>query len=174
MIAMAGFMAISASAQYAPSSLNFKKGKLADNNGKVLSEEQVIAAIGQNIYEETYVGARKQIKTGKTLVKVGIPVAVAGIVITGIGSSKLDGTSISDALADTATDEQKQAALISIGGSLISSIGGVCIDAGIPLWVIGKKRLKWIAEDYNAKNVSYVPSVKVGTAAHGYGLTVTF
>ena len=58
-----------------------------------------------------------------------------------------------------------------LGGTLLMAAGGVALDAGIPLAIIGKKRLNWVADDYNArKNLAY----QIGATPSGVGLAVRF
>lgn len=50
-------------------------------------------------------------------------------------------------------------------------MGGVLLDIGIPLSIIGKKRLDWVADDYNArKGLTY----QIGATPSGVGFALNF
>ena len=58
-----------------------------------------------------------------------------------------------------------------LGGTLLMAAGAVALDAGIPLAIIGKKRLNWVADDYNAKHgLTY----QIGATPNGVGLAFRF
>ena len=63
--------------QYA-TSLHREKGNLVDGRGLVLSDNEVLNLIGDEIYNETYVGAKKQCKAGRTLIWSGAAGMLAG------------------------------------------------------------------------------------------------
>ena len=46
---------------------------LADQRGNILSNQEVLTLVGQDIYNQTYVGAQKQRKAGKALISTGSP-----------------------------------------------------------------------------------------------------
>ena len=60
--------AYAALAQYVPSQIEQKKGRLLDDNGEVMPDYMVQRLVGDDIYNQTYVGAVKQYKTGKRLI----------------------------------------------------------------------------------------------------------
>ncbi len=53
------------------------------------------------------------------------------------------------------------------------AVGGTLLSIGIPLKVIGTKRLKWIASDYNARH-STTASLSIGPTPDGLGLMLYF
>ncbi len=58
-----------------------------------------------------------------------------------------------------------------LGGLLLELTGSAALDAGIPLAIIGKKRLDWVADNYNGGvNLTY----HVGATPNGFGLTLRF
>ncbi len=147
---------------------------LADQRGNILSNQEVLTLVGQDIYNQTYVGAQKQRKAGKTLIWSGIGGLVGGGVLYGAGLAK-----IADKVTQNSSKEEIQKALeanpgsagMILGGTLLMVAGGVALDAGIPLAIIGKKRLNWVADDYNArKNLAY----QIGATPSGVGLAVRF
>ena len=60
-------LAQSANAQYAR-----KGADLVNQNGVVLSDQDIIDLVGGNIFDETVIGARKQYKAGKSLITGGL------------------------------------------------------------------------------------------------------
>ena len=83
-------LAQNASAQYA-GPIHRNGAYLADARGNILSDQEVLTLIGEQVYDETYVGASKQRKTGKTLIWSGIGGLVGGAVLYGVGVSKVSG-----------------------------------------------------------------------------------
>lgn len=172
---IAAFLCLSqnANAQYA-GPLHRDGAYLADQRGNILSNHEVLSLIGQDIYDQTYVGAQKQRKAGKTLIWSGIGGLVGGGVLYGAGLAK-----IADKVTQNSSKEEIQKALeanpgsagMILGGTLLMVAGGVALDAGIPLAIIGKKRLDWVADNYNGrKNLAY----QIGATPSGVGLAVRF
>ena len=147
---------------------------LADQRGNILSNQEVLMLVGQDIYNQTYVGAQKQRKAGKALIWSGVGGMVGGAVLYGVGFSK-----IADKVNQNSSKDEIQRALegtpgsagMILGGTLLMAAGSLALDAGIPLAIIGKKRLNWVADDYNArKNLAY----QVGATPNGVGIAVRF
>ena len=162
-----------ANAQYA-GPIHREGANLADMRGNILTDHEVLNLIGEQVYDETYVGACKQRKAGKTLIWSGLGGVVGGAVLYGAGYAK-----IADKVNQNSTKEEIQRALeatpgsagMILGGNLLMSAGALALDAGIPLAIIGKKRLNWIADDYNArKGLAY----QVGVTPNGVGLALRF
>lgn len=146
-----------------PGQIRYRGGDLVDSQGNVIKPEDIRFYIGNQIYEDTYVGARKQLRSGKTLVWIGAPVAVAGIVmmIAGLNSMEYD------------DGEYYDYGLYS-AGLLAGLAGSTCIDVGIPLLVIGKKRLEWIADDYNGRLHGSRRQPYISTSSKGFGIALNF
>ena len=74
---VAAFLCIaqSANAQYARKGAN-----LVDQNKVVLSDQALIMLVGNDIYEQTVIGARKQYKAGNGLIWGGVAGIAAGFV----------------------------------------------------------------------------------------------
>ena len=166
-------LAQNASAQYA-GPIHRNGAYLADARGNILSNHEVLNLIGEQVYDETYVGASKQRKAGKTLIWSGIGGLVGGGVLYGAGFAK-----IADKVTRNSSKEEIQKALednpgsagMILGGTLLMAAGGVALDAGIPLAIIGKKRLNWVADDYNAKKgLTY----RIGATENGVGFALNF
>ena len=162
-----------ANAQYA-GPIHRQGANLADMRGNVLTDHEVLSLIGEQIYDETYLGACKQRKAGKTLIWSGIDGMVGGAVLYGVGFSKIAGSvnqNSSNEEIQRALENNPGSAGMILGGNLLMSAGAIALDAGIPLAIIGKKRLNWIADDYNArKGLAY----QVGVTPSGVGLALRF
>lgn len=163
--ALLAFWAAPASAQRVDTGyLTYSHGQLIDEQGQVLTEYQVMDIIGRRTYEETYNGAVQQYKAGKGLM-------IGGAIGLGVGLATAVGSAIYLGPERTRNifkeferkdfeDEQARVqyrgeltlgSLGLLGGVALASIGNLCLDAGIPLFIIGKSRLVWVAEDHNAK-----------------------
>jgi hypothetical protein len=162
------FLAQSANAQYA-TSLHREKANLVEGSGRILSDDEVIGLIGEAIYNETYVGAQKQIKAGRTLIWSGAAGALTGIGMMLYGQYLFTDSPYMHGMG-TLT-EGKIGYALCVGGLLLEMAGSAALDAGIPLLVIGKKRLDWVADNYNG-GVNL--ACHVGVTPHGVGLTLRF
>ena len=160
-----------AQAQY----ISFNKGHVSDETGAVLNDDQILQLIGSQIYDETYVGAMKQLKVGKRLITwgavgagVGVATAVA-CAVTGDWYSHLSEEEY------VFTNSEKMLMAGYVGGIIVAALGGTALDVGIPFACIGKSRLNWIAENYNEtakKTVALrVTGCSVGT---GLGVAIVF
>ena len=162
-------VAQSANAQYA-TSLHRAKGNLADSRGLILSDNDVLNLIGDEIYNETYVGAKKQCKVGRTLIWSGAAGMLAGAGMMLYGQYLFCDSPYMYGMYGTET-EGKIGYALCLGGLLLELTGSAALDAGIPLAIIGKKRLDWVADNYNGGvNLTY----HVGATPNGFGLTLRF
>ena len=160
----------SASAQYARKGAN-----IVDKSGYVLADSQLINIVGQDVFDQTVVGARKQIKSGNGLLWggiLGIAGGIAGAVFTGVKMNEAGYTQISgyDDIKDLVENDPGIAAMY-LGSTALMSLGGTAFTAGVVLKTIGKKRLNWVKDQANAAK-GY--SLNVGTTPNGMGLYVTF
>ena len=175
-IAAVAFIASSvvANAQYRPSTLSQHRAGLEDENGHTLTDQEVFQLIGEDVYNQTYVGATKQYKTGKTLIWSGAGGLVGGAVLYGVGLSKIAGEVNQNSSKDeiqTALERHPGSAGMVLGGTLLMAAGAIALDAGIPLLIIGKKRLDWVEGQANAAK-GY--SLDLGATPYGVGLAVRF
>ena len=166
-------LAQNANAQYA-GPIHRSGAYLADMRGNILSDHEVLNLIGEQIYDETYVGASKQRKTGKTLIWTGLIGAGAGVAGAFVGAKMVAENAHQDSAGNLVYDNEEKAktgAAILAGGYVLSAVGGVLLDIGIPLSIIGKKRLNWVADDYNArKGLTY----QIGATPNGIGFALNF
>jgi hypothetical protein len=163
-------------AQYIPAQIHRDKANFVDNRGMLLSDQELIGLIGEDVFFDTVVGARKQYNAGRKLVisgatglGVGAAAVIGGVIMIDAAEprEKPDGTVyfMDEDLAIAGT-------LTTVLGGIALSLGGLLLDAGLPLKIIGQSRLNWVENDYNERNRGY--SLHVGTAPHGVGLTMTF
>ena len=166
-------LAQNANAQYV-GPIHREGANLADQRGNILNDQEVLTLIGSDVYEKTYVGAQKQRKAGKALIWSGVGGMVGGAVLYGVGLSQISGEVNSNSSKDqiqASFEKHPGSAGMVLGGTLLMAAGAVALDAGIPLAIIGKKRLNWVADDYNArKGVAY----QVGATPNGVGLALRF
>lgn len=183
-IAAVAFIAsgITANAQYRPSTLSQHRAGLEDENGHALTDQEVFQIIDEDVYNQTYVGACKQYKTGKILTIVGAATTGVGLVGTIAGSVATVYAIENNHVTFEEKDGQKvvkeydnKAALAVLGlaaGATLLAAGDICLSVGIPLQVIGKKRLNWIATEYNHSN--YSANIRFGAGQYGTGVVLSF
>ena len=153
-----------ANAQYAR-----KGADLVSQNGFTLSDQEIISIVGNDVFDQTVVGARKQYKAGKGLITggiLGIGAGFAGAVLTGVKAGKAGYSDLQTAVGNDAS-----IAALYLGSSALASAGGAALSGGIILKTIGKKRLNWVSEECNnASNVS----LNVGATSNGFGIALNF
>ena len=155
-----------ASAQYARKGAN-----LVDRNNTVLSDQQIINLVGQNIFDETVVGAKKQVKAGNGLFWGGLGGVVVGAGLAAYPVLQLiNNTHSFDEAIEALADEPGGLAMYA-GGCALAGIGGTLFTIGIIVKSIGASRLSWVADQANA-NRGY--SFNFGPTANGVGLSMTF
>ena len=160
------FCSIDANAQYAqpaPQTLEIRSGRLTAEGGRTLSDNEVRLLVGDEIFQKTYVGARRQYNAGIALLSGGLVGVGAGIALMVTADN-------SGVRSDNYYDECDGRAAL---GALLMIAGGACIDVGVPFLIIGKRRLSWIAEDYNMKN-SPAYSFNIEGTSNGVGLVIRF
>lgn len=158
-------------------------GRIVAEDDQVLSDQDVILCVGEDIYKATYAGACKQYKTGNTLITIGSIAAGVGTVgtIAGAVASKyaIDHGHVTFEEKDgrrVVTGMSNKAALAFlglVGGAALLSAGEICLTVGIPLKVIGVKRLDWVAGEYN-KTTQPVASLRFGAGQYGTGMVLSF
>lgn len=158
-------LAQNANAQYA------RKGNhIVNSNGDALSNQEIIDLVGNEVYEQTVLGAWKQYKAGKGLITggiIGIGAGLAGSVLAGVKAAN-------DGYRDFETAVEDDGAVLAmyLGSVAALSLGSAALTAGIPLKIIGKKRLDWVAEEAN--RVSGNVTLNVGATPNGFGIALNF
>lgn len=137
--------------------MRYKSGRLILGGCK-LSDLEVKNLIGEQVYYETYLGARHQRKVGTWLVSAGTFITAIGIGLEAFGLYWGE-------------------ANFYYSGLAFDSVGMAMMGGGIAYLCIGRGRLKWTASDYNERNV-YVRdgdvSLEFGPTTSGVGLSLRF
>lgn len=154
-----------ANAQYAREGAD-----LVNVNGVTLSDQDIINLVGNDVFDQTVVGARKQYKAGSGLITggiIGIGAGLAGAFLTGYKAGKAGYKDM-----QTAMDNDGSILAMYLGSTAAASLGSAALTGGIVLKVIGKKRLDWVSEEANkvAGNVS----LNVGATPNGMGIVLNF
>ncbi len=155
------------SAQFRPDRIELDHGVFYDGSGQALSDAQVRSLFGDDIYHETYVGARQQFRSGRTLLTGGLVALGAGLACTIVSANSAETGFDGDYYYD-------DSALAGIWlGIITMAAGGVAIDAGIPLMIIGTRRMAWMEGEYNSRPAP-AWSLSFRQTANGAGLVLSF
>lgn len=165
LVAFASLGAAMAQAQVKPSALISQKGQLLDEYGTVYSAADIKEIIGEDIFYETYLGATKQYRAGKTLITWGAIGLGVGCVTAALGCESLW-------ISRPYVTWESYAVFYS--GVFIAALGETALAIGIPLKSIGRSRLNWIAEDYNGKASRVTLNVTGCRNGYGLGLALNF
>lgn len=172
-IILAAIAAFSASAQAPTLERN---GRFLSSNGVRLSDQEVRSIISPSVYSETYEGARKQMNVGRKLrtygligFGVGLPAFILGELNTVYTENYTSGE------VSSVEFEGPAIAWIGVGGGLILMATSLtAIEVSIPFSVIGKRRLEWVSDDYNAGNHASKVNLQFGAQDYGFGLAIKF
>ena len=154
------------SAQFRPDRIELDHGVFYDGNGQALSDAQVRSLFGDDIYHETYVGARQQFRSGRTLLTGGLVALGAGIACTVVAATSAE----TDDYGDWVDDSTYAGVYLGI---LTMIAGGIAIDVGIPLMIIGTRRLAWMEDEHNSRPAP-AWSLSFRQTANGAGLVLSF
>lgn len=170
--------AFAALAQYIPAQIEQSRGRLLDDQDEVIPDFMVQRLVGDEIYEETYVGAVKQYKTGKRLLFAGIAGMGAGVAVTGVSTVtffvnyiKMWGPPSEEHDPWQGLSDAKDSLDWMLRGAYIAGIGFSVFTMGVIFKSIGKKRLEWVADDYNER---HPVSLRFGNGQYGTGLVFNF
>lgn len=163
-----------ANAQYAQ--IHRDRADFVDNRGVVLSDQELIGLIGEDVFFDTVIGARKQYTVGRKLVvsgAAGLGVGLAGILGGTAMIAAAGPTQENDGTVYFENDDLAVGgAAVMILGSIATALGGTALSVGIPFKAIGQGRLNWVENEYNDRARGY--SFHVGSTPHGVGLSLTF
>lgn len=168
-------LAQNANAQYLPDQIHRDGAGFVDGHGRALSDSELVDAIGEDIFQETVIGARKQYTAGRKLLIsgiVGLGVGVAGMLGGGalIAAAGPHQNANNEVYFDD-SDKAEAGAVVMLLGSVATVLGGTALSAGIPLKVIGQSRLNWVENDYNERQ-GY--TLHIGATPNGVGLAINF
>jgi len=163
---------------YHPDNLHRVQNTLVSETGVVLSDEEVLAGIGQDIYDGTYVGAVKQYNASTILIWSGVGTTVLGA--GGIATSAIFYKRIQDKKASAGANApqslktQMVLTELGIGSSVFVTAAGVsAIITGLIFRAISTQRLEWVAQDYNSTESRQV-TARIGNGQYGTGLIINF
>lgn len=150
-----------------------RSGRDLEIDGHELSDEEVLALVGPENYE-TYLSARKQVAVGRAFTPIFIVSATV--------------TAVSGILYLVYLDKYTSGETHRLGDmtnaltvfAIFTSVTNVSFPLMIVFKSIGKKRLNWIADDYNHKNSAFSyqisPSIircNIPQSQKGLGLGLT-
>ena len=156
-----------------PDRIELSHGEFYDRNGVWLDEAQVRLLFGDEIYQETFVGARKQYRVGRNLLTGGLVAVGAGLACTLVSYSNTHGSEYHDEPEYLGEDPDPSIAAGVAFGILTMVAGGIAIDAGIPLMIIGTRRLAWMEDEYNSRP-KHAWSLSFRQTRNGAGLVLSF
>ena len=172
-----------ANAQYAQ--IHRDGDTFVNNTGQTLSDAELIDLVGERIYFDTVVGARKQYNAGRKLITGGLIGMGTGYLAASLGTYMLvknSGSTVyyyryNDNYPDRYDYREPDSlgavtgALLAVTGYAALMSGYLAINAGIPLKIIGKSRLNWVENEFNER-----PAVtcQFGPTPHGVGLSLQF
>ena len=175
---IAAFMCLAqnVNAQYLPAHIHRDGANFIDETGVVLSDQELVEAVGADIFHDTVIGARKQYNAGRKLIVSGV--AGCGVGLLGfLGGVAMIAAAGPDQKANGEVYFENDGLAAAGGGVVVlggvaMTLAGVALSAGIPLKVIGQSRLNWVENDYNGRSRDL--SLHVGSTPSGVGLTLSF
>ena len=153
-----------------------KDANLVDRNGNILSDEDIIGLVGSDIFEETVVGARRQLQAGKGLIiggAAGIGTGLVFAVFTGVAmanNSAQHDRDMRDGRRDVYT--YGYAPALYFCSVAFTSLGLTALGGGIAFRAIGKGRLGWVADQCNSHKA--VATLEWSATPAGAGLVMRF
>ena len=175
------FFPRNAQAQYAPQIHRDRDG-FVGQDGRRLSDAELIDLVGEDIYFDTVVGARKQYNAGRKLLTGGLLGVGLGYLAASGGTYML--VDVSERRVRREMEDGRRhynnwpesfyagaGTLLAITGYTALISGFMALDAGIPLKIIGQSRLNWVENDFNDRQRL---TGRIGPAEHGFGLTLNF
>jgi hypothetical protein len=150
-----------------------RSGRDLEIDGHELSDEEVLALVGPENYE-TYLSARKQVAVGR----VFTPIFIVSATVTAV--SGILYLVYLDEVTSGHTNYLNDMANALTVFAVFTSVTNVSLPLMIAFKSIGKKRLNWIADDYNHKNSAFSyqlsPSIircNIPQSQKGLGLGLT-
>ena len=149
-----------------PGRLTYASGHLYSNGIKLMDSEIENMLPGSSL--KSYLSGRKMYTAGEVLIIVGSVVEGAGIAMALAGSLEL---------VKSFTNDQpyrlRHGAMV-VTGEAAMFVGFGCLGAGIPLYCVGKHRIKKVGEEYNVSKGYPDVALKVGSTGNGFGLSLNF
>ena len=150
-----------------PGGLTYSSGDLF-NNGVKLTDGQLMQMLSPECYSSFSTG-RKMRNAGKALIIVGSCLEGMGIVFTAVGATGM----IDNAISDYTTYDPTYYTFYAVGvTSIVTGLG--CLGAGIPLFCVGKHKIKKAGSSYNLANGYPEIALNLGSTRNGFGLYLNF
>lgn len=150
-----------------PDNTLFRRGSnLVDGSGTILTDAEVLDLVGDPIYSESYLGAKKDYKTGRALIWSGAAGIVVGLVSVPVGRY-----CIARGFVTIEPAAIFGGAVAYYGGIVLASAGLIALCGGIPLSIQGKRGLNRLVDEYNAGSAL---TYDVGATPNGVGIVVRF
>ena len=143
---------------------------LVDQSGHILTDSEIIALVGNDIYEETVVGARRQFQAGKGLIIGGAASIGAGLVF-----AVFSGVEMAKSKQDYNNNRSYSygpAAGLYLCSVAFTSLGTLALGGGIAFRSIAKGRLGWVANQCNPASGSV--SLEWSATPAGAGIVMRF
>ena len=149
-----------------PGRLTYASGHLYSNGIKLMDSEIENMLPGSSL--KSYLSGRKMYTAGEVLIIVGSVVEGAGIAMALAGSLEL---------VKSFTNDQpyrlRHGAMV-VTGEAAMFVGIGCLGAGIPLYCVGKHRIKKTGSEYNVSKGYPDIALNVGSTGNGFGLSLNF
>ena len=161
-----------AKAQYA-GPITRQDANLVDQSGHILTDSEIIGLVGNDIFEETVVGARRQLQAGKSLIIGG----AAGIG-TGLVFAVFSGVEMAKSRDNAARNNRSHSYNYGPGAGLFllstafTSLGTLALGGGVAFRSIGKSRLGWVANQCNPASGSV--TLEWSATPAGAGIVMRF
>ena len=153
-----------------------EKANLVDPSGRVLTDDEIIGLVGEDIYYDTVVGARRQMNSGKGLIiggAAGMGTGLVFAVFSGVAMSKnIDRYSSDSTKARRSSQYTGEAAALYLCSAAFTTAGTLALGGGIALRSIGKGRLGWVAEQCNPRRAS--ATLEWSATPAGAGIVMRF
>ncbi|MGN0188278.1 MAG: hypothetical protein ACI395_02060 [Candidatus Cryptobacteroides sp.] len=149
-----------------PGHLTYSSGSLY-SNGIKLSNSELSTMLSKESYQN-YLGAKKMHTAGEVLVIVGSIIEGAGIGFASAGAFK-----IAESAYNGEDYRLRHAACLTVGAAGMV-VGAACLGAGIPLFCVGKHRIKVAGSEYNLAHGYPEISLNLGSTRNGFGISFNF
>ena len=132
-----------------------ENANLVDQSGHILTDDEIIGLVGEDIYYDTVIGARRQLRGGKSLIIGGAAGMGTGLVFSVFAHVAMANNKVQhdrdmrDGHRDVYT--YGWAPGLFLCSAAFTAAGSLALGGGIALRSIGKGRLGWVAEQCNPR-----------------------
>ena len=143
---------------------------LVDQSGHILTDSEIIGLVGNDIFEETVVGARRQLQAGRGLIIGGAASIGAGLVFAVFSGVEM--AKNKQNYRDNRNYNYGPAAGLYLCSVAFTSLGTLALGGGIAFRSIAKGRLGWVANQCNPASGSV--SLEWSATPAGAGIVMRF